>query len=177
MVELVINGYAQNVALVIKIKCYPSTLALVVECQWSSNPITICNFGVNLFKWLVDSIPYRVQFLHHATVLSFNWVIFAVASDNTLIHSIMIHFSDIDLYNYPSIIRNLSNTHLCWIYNEEPFPASEFTHVGLWQKSYGLSVHIIFLQFEFWKRMMDIIHEKGAYSDIITNHSTVGWSM
>ena len=96
-------------------------------------------------------------------MFSVNWVILVVASNNAEIHSVLIHYDGIDLSNYVFIMRNFSNTHLGWIYNKEPFPESLFHHVGLIWKIYNLSVHIICLQFELWKLMMDLIHKKKKH--------------
>ena len=56
-----------------------------------------CKFGDSIFKECIHNSSYRVQVLHHASVLNLPYMLFVVASATRVTYSVMVEISSDDI--------------------------------------------------------------------------------
>jgi hypothetical protein len=70
----------------------------------SNKHVLRCQFGDETFKILVHEAGYRVQVLHHATVLKLNHVLYCVATSTSIQCCLLVNFVDRQRETYESIL-------------------------------------------------------------------------
>mmetsp|Transcript_20111 Transcript_20111/g.30578 ORF Transcript_20111/g.30578 Transcript_20111/m.30578 type:complete len:141 (-) Transcript_20111:549-971(-) len=133
-----INAYStiHPTAVEIKTMSGATTLAEARTIGTQLNKLSLCRFGDQVFKKGVKT-QYRVQYIHHASVLKLNRVLFTVASDQIILCMLFIKFTPEDLEMYEKLLDPLRGT-LKWIHGTESFPINAFGD-GLKQKDIMLT--------------------------------------
>eukprot|EP01135_Chromosphaera_perkinsii_P011227 Nk52_evm8s2367 gene=Nk52_evmTU8s2367 len=106
-----------------------------------------CNFGDSTFKKVVDSILYRNQILHHATVTNVDHVVFVVGDKREILHTAIVTVPEEVKRSYFKCCKTFGNEFMDWTNSRNNcFP----NDVIIPSSSYACDSHTVNFWFKLW---------------------------
>jgi len=120
-----------------------------------------CVFGDDKFQKLVWTTGYRIQMLHHATVLQLEHVVFVVASSHEILYVVLVQFPQSNRNTYEAILDDYAAQHLKPIYNSS-LPLPERREECLSQDTFRIEPETVRLNLALWRAMNQAVVDNGG---------------
>ena len=142
-------------AVEIKTMCTNKTITEATTRGAVVNGFAFCTFGDFIFKRLIPDVNYRIQVLHHATVMKLKHVVFFVADSTKNIYGLLVFVKQTQMDVYEEFIDKFRHAHLEWVYGSDIIPSIDKSRFG--SSNYIIDEQVIRLDLELWKKLISVI--------------------
>ena len=135
----------------------------VCQCVDLYGTFSHCDFGSAAFKKLVYKPEYRVQVLHHATVVNLKYVLFVVAGTTRIHYAILIRFPESKLTTMKRLLCDIYNRSLKWAYTISSLSDNIESHIPDFRedivssKSYPITKDCVHFGLIIWKKLLTMV--------------------
>ena len=159
--DVKISGEHPAQGTVVEIKTMTNAGTVHEAEQRMVQSIDSCCFGDAKFRKLVWTVGYRIQLLHHATVLKLDHVVFVVAKARSIIYVVLIRFNQPSRDLYEKMLDDYMTQHLLPIYGTN-VALPEMSEKNLSQGNYRIEPETVRLNLSLWRALNKAVVENGG---------------